>query len=384
MIDSFLALPAIYQIICIISLVLVIQLNLTVIINVIFGPMLETKGNIELFPKVSILVPARNEERNIDICIKSLLNQDYPNYELIILDDNSIDNTLKICKKFENLPNYRIIKGLSLPNDWLGKNWACHQLANQSNGEILIFTDADNFHHQNSVRNTVQYFQKYKLGMMSAFPQQITNTFSEKLIVPIIDLLIYSGLILWTTYKLKNKLFAAANGQWIAFTRDTYFKIGGHQAVKNKIVEDLSLSRLAKSCGIKTMTTSGTGVVFGKMYNNFTEIWNGLSKNIYGLTDYKPIPFILLLIIVIICGILPYLYLFHSELYYFAVIIVVLNIFGRILLAYKYKHNYFVAVIFHPISLLLLVLIGVNSYYKSSYGKLKWKDREINIKKEFK
>ncbi|MBX3042185.1 MAG: glycosyltransferase [Candidatus Kapabacteria bacterium] len=361
-----------------ISFILLI-LIFTAATNLFVGPFLRKKIEIRTFPMVSILVPARNEEKNIRRSIESIVNQDYPNYEIIILDDNSTDNTYKICLEYKNSDNFRLLKGGDLLPGWLGKNNACRQLAENATGEILIFTDADNFHEKFAVSNTVAYMQKYNLGMLSAFPQQFTNSFWEKLIIPVIDLIIYSGLILWTTFLLPFKVFAAANGQWIAFTRLAYDKIGGHNAVKHHIVEDVALSRAAKDAGIKTLTTAGTGAVYGKMYSNFGEIWQGLSKNIYGLTDFKAIPFFILLSLIFICGILPYFLLFDNELRPFATIAVALNILWRIFLSIGFKHSVVISTILHPLSLLMLISIGVNSFIASTFGTLKWKGRDIKI-----
>jgi chlorobactene glucosyltransferase len=215
--------------------------------------------------------------------------------------------------------------------------------------------------------------------MLSAFPEQKTESFFEMLIVPVIDLIVYSGLILWSTLIIPSKIFSAANGQWLAFTRESYYKIGGHDAVKNHIVEDVALSRIAKSLRIRILTCAGTDAVYGKMYSNIHEIWQGLSKNIYGLTDFKPIPFFALLLLIFSFGILPYILLFFEFTRFFAIILVSINIFWRFFLSVGYKHNILISVFLHPFSLMMLIAIGINSYIKSTYGELSWKGRKIKI-----
>lgn len=369
-----------YEIIAfsIISLTLFILL-FTTLVNISFGPYLRKAAQLNDFPKVSLLVPARNEEKNIRRLIESLLNMDYPNYEIIILDDNSTDDTYKICETYLSFPNFKLIRGGELLDGWLGKNNACRQLAENATGDYLIFTDADNFHENFAVRNTISLMNKYNLGMLSAFPEQKTETFFEKLIIPVIDLIVYSGLVLWSTLFIPLKIFAAANGQWIAFTREAYKQIGGHAAVRNHIVEDVALSREAKSKGIKVLTTAGTGAVYGKMYSSFKEIWFGLSKNIYGLTDFKPLPFFILLTMIFVCGILPYILLFSGKYFIIAFILVLINSIWRVLLSIGFKHNFFISVLLHPISLIMLISIGINSFIKSTFGELTWKDRSIRI-----
>ena len=122
---------------------------ITATVNAIFGPFFYKKAIVnetqesltsKNYPFVSVLVPARNEEHNIEKCLNSLINQDYPNYEIIVIDDNSNDDTYKIAKKFSNIyEKVKVIKGKALPKEWLGKNWACHQLFEQSNGEYLVY-----------------------------------------------------------------------------------------------------------------------------------------------------------------------------------------------------------------------------------------------------
>lgn len=353
---------------------------ITSIINSFTGPYISNDYGDSELDLVSMLVPARNEEKNIKKVIESLQNQKYPNFEIIILDDNSSDKTYEIAKSYANNDDrIKVIKGTELPNNWLGKNWACKQLADVSKGKFLIFTDADNFHNENAIINTVAKMKKYNLNLLSAFPEQKTITFPEKLIIPVIDLIIYSGLILWTTYFVKLPAFAAANGQWIAFDRNSYFELNGHEAVKTEIVEDVALSRHFKKNGKRILTCSGKNMIFGRMYSSFSEIWNGLSKNVFGLTDFKSIPFFILLIVLFVSTVLPYLLLASGYFIELSLIVIALNMLWRLILAINYKHNILISLILHPISMLVFILIGINSFTKSKYGSVKWKDRVIKI-----
>lgn len=355
-----------------------------VTINIVLGPYLKkTKINLQNYPKVSILIPARNEENNIKKIIESSLKQNYPNFEVIALDDNSTDKTYEIAKNYEATnSNFKIIKGDKLPAGWLGKNWACNQLANNASGEILIFTDADNFFENDAVIKTVSILNQYDLDMFSVFPQQITTTFWEKLIIPIIDLIVYSGLILKTSYYVPFSLFAAANGQWIAFKKSSYIQLGGHSAVKNQIVEDVAIARFFKKNKKKILVGAGTGIIYGKMYNNFRQIWLGLSKNLFGLTDFKTIPFFMILILMLLVCVVPYFLLFILSNYINMILfIIILNLLWRALLAINFKHNFWYSILLHPISILLIIIIGLNSFLKSKFGVLSWKGREIILKK---
>lgn len=360
------------------SFFFLIIFNFIVVFNALFGPFLQkTKKIKSLNYKVSILIPARNEEKNLKKCVTSIMNQNYENFELIVLDDNSTDDTLKILKNLQKKFNFKVLQGLPLENGWLGKNYACKQLSEHSTGEILIFTDADNYISPYAIENTVSYIDRYNLSFFSAFPQQITKTFWEKLIIPVIDLLLFSFLPLWANYLSKNPAFAAANGQWIAVIKDDYLLIGGHKSVKNKVVEDVSLCREFKRKNLKVMTASGKGVVFGRMYSKFYEIWEGFSKNIFGLTDFNLIPFFLILSILLISSVFPYFMLFiHLK---FAIILISLILLWRLILSLRYGHNPFISLFLHPVSIIIIILIGINSVIKYYKGGLNWKGRKIDL-----
>ncbi|MCX7737273.1 MAG: glycosyltransferase family 2 protein [Candidatus Kapabacteria bacterium] len=359
---------------------------ITVTINAIFGPFLKKgiKKQDELKSKktkVSILVPARNEEKNIENCLNSITSFDYPDYEIIVLDDGSTDNTYKILETYQSKhPNLKILKGKQTPYDWLGKNWACYQLAQEAKGDILIFTDADNWHRSDALTETIEYMNRYRLDFLSAFPQQITKSLSEKIFVPVVDLIIYSFLILWSTLLMKSSIFAAANGQWIAIRREAYFKIGGHSAVKSSIVEDIQLSRVFKKNSFRTLTTAGTDIVFGRMYHNFSEIWNGFSKNMYFIFGGNFFILFGIIFLLLLTGIFPYISLFFTTSFLFPIISISLIILWRAILSLRFKSNLFLNVIFHPISILFLILIALNSFIKIKTGKIEWKGRKIKVR----
>ncbi len=355
-------------------------LLIILIINVSAGPFLKTKKHINANPMVSILIPARNEAGNISECLEGLRNQSYNPLEILVLDDESEDKTAAIVKDISHMDDrIKFINGKALPRGWTGKNWACHQLSTVAVGEIFIFTDADNRYHPQAVENTVAWMQSLDLGMFSAFPQQITKSIGEKLIIPVVDLFLYSALVLWSTYFTKFVSTAAANGQWIAFRNKTYQQIGGHKSIKNKIVEDIELSRKVKRHGIKMLTTAGTGIVFGKMYSSFTEVWEGFSKNIFGILSSQTFSFIIILHTLLLIFVFPYFLLFFSKYFFGALILIGLGITIRFLASIKYKQPVLASVVLHPVSILMIYAIGINSFYQTKMKRVKWKGRTVSI-----
>ncbi len=336
-------------------------------------------------PLVSVLIPARDEARNIAGCLDTLLLQTYKNMEIIVYNDQSTDATTEIAGKYaQKYSKIRLLEGSQLPPGWVGKNWACHQLSQAANGDYLIFTDADNRYAPSAVRNTLGWMKKYNLGMLSAFPQQITKTFAEKLVVPVIDLILYGALPLWLAHSSRRPSLSAANGQWIAFTRESYQHIGGHQAVHNQIVEDVELSRRAKNYSINSMTLAGTGILFGRMYRSAGEVWQGFSKNLFGLVSYKTLPFFAILALFFTVGVLPYFLLFYPVYFKPALAAVITNMYLRLMLAIKYKHDILIPVILHPVSILATIAIGMNSFLSFKQKRINWKGRSLPIEAKMK
>lgn len=349
-------------------------------INIFAGPFLR-RAPRKRSGLVSVLVPVRDEEKNIAECIKSLAAQDYPDMEIIIYDDCSSDKTLKIARRYAaETEGITIIRGGEPPPGWTGKNHACHKLACAARGDVLIFTDADDRHSTDAVSRTVGYMQKWNVSLVSAFPEMITGSFAEKLILPMIDMIIYSMFILWSARFVPWNIFAAANGQWLAIERETYDKIGGHSAVRNFVVEDVAIARRAKKQGFKILTASGLSSVKSRMYESRAQVWQGLSKNIFGLTNYNVALFAMLLSILFASCVAPFIIIFILPGNIFVQAAVAGNLLWRTALSLRFRHNVLISVLLHPVSVTILIFIGINSWYLSNFRSVAWKGRNIKIR----
>jgi len=163
---------------------------------------------------ISILIPVRNEQDNILGLLQSIYDQDYIDYEVIILDDGSDDNTYSICEQFASKHHkFRIIKGKKLPHDWLGKNYACHQLAEEAKGDYFLFLDADEKVNDSLLNSAIHRMRLYNLGLLSLFTNQQMDTFGEKSVVPLMHYILLNLLPLRLVYLVKNSTVAAASGQ---------------------------------------------------------------------------------------------------------------------------------------------------------------------------
>lgn len=351
------------------------------ILNAITAPQLRKSPQPVAFPRVSVLVPARNEAENIGNCLSGLLAQDYPDVEIIVLDDHSTDETAEIAHRWQQRsPNLRLISGAPLPDGWLGKNWACHQLSEAASGDILIFADADTRHQPLAIRGTVGWMQRQQLGMLTAFLTQKTCTWAEKLAVPLIYLLVYSSLPLWLTRFSRSPSTVAANGQWIAFTRDAYEKLGGHTAVRSEIVEDMCLGRLAKSKHINQLAVSAASVIRCRMYHSADEVFQGFSKNLFGIVNYRMSGLVLLLGVLLFTGVLPFGLLFVPGVANFGIAAVALLLAIRIIAGWRFGISGGWGMLAHPLGVLLVCAIGIRSLWQYRNGGIRWKGRDIQSK----
>jgi chlorobactene glucosyltransferase len=342
-----------------------------------------------MLPFVSILVPARNEELNIRDCVESLLQQDYPNYEVIILNDSSDDKTSEILDEIKNKnPKLVILQGKPLAEGWTGKTYACKQLAENANGAWLLFTDADTRHKPCSLRGAMNIAIERNSDLLTVFPKMIMKTFSEKLLMPMLFFIAFVLLPFYFVDKKGFTKFAIGVGPFMLFKRSAYEKIGGYDSVKNAIVEDVWLSRKIKEHGLRLAAADGQNLCSVRMYRNFKEIWNGFSKNIFAGFNFSTPVLFTINFLYLILFFLPFVFLlmyatsnYQAGLTLILVFIQVIILYLiRILLTIKFKLG-FISTLLHPLGAFMVPVIAFNSWRWIASGKgSKWKGRIYQIK----
>ena len=233
-------------------------------------------------PRISVLVPARNEAQTIISCIESLTAQDYPAFEVIALDDQSSDGTgAQLDELAAQHPNLMVLHGNeSPPAGWNGKSYACFRLAAQAAGDWLLFTDADTLHTPTSIAQGIARAEGLQADLLSVFPRQITRSWSERIVVSfILDFLPLVGLDLWEVWRGTSSR-TAANGQYLLIRANAYRAAGGHEAVSDALVDDFALAKHIRSHGYRAALVDGTAMVSCRMYRSAREVWDGFSKNI--------------------------------------------------------------------------------------------------------
>jgi chlorobactene glucosyltransferase len=257
-------------------------------------------------PRVSVLVPARNEEAHIGDCVRSLLAQDYPDFEVIVLDDHSTDRTGAILADLSARDErLRVLRGRDLPDGWLGKHWACQQLSEAAGGELFLFTDADTRHSPGSVRHGVEALYAEGADLLTAFPHEETVTWAEKLVVPVVPWAIFTFLPLALAYRTASPAFSATIGQYMLFRASAYARIGGHAAVCGDPVDDIALGRRIKAQGLRWRLADATRDVSCRMYQNAGQVFEGFSKNLFAGFGFRLLPFILVWLWLAIVFLLP-------------------------------------------------------------------------------
>jgi chlorobactene glucosyltransferase len=255
-------------------------LGITAVANVLFFPRLKATQAAQQ-PRLSILIPARNETAVIGQTIHALLSQTYANFELILLDDQSDDGTGTTATQAAGGDGrFRLISGTPLPPGWLGKNWACHQLSQAATGDYLLFADADVRWAPGAVAALLALAQGEQADLLTVWPTQHTETWAERLVVPLMSFAILCYLPILPVHYTNLPAFAAANGQCLLFRRGAYEQVGGHTAVHHNVIEDVALAKTIKSHGLRLRMADGNRLVSCRMYQNWPEVRAGFAKNI--------------------------------------------------------------------------------------------------------
>lgn len=360
----------------------------TVVIAVVNLLLLKTLGRFpqaSRSPRVSILIPARNEAMRIERCVRSLLAQDYPDFEILVLDDQSTDKTRFIVAHLAaGTSHLRILDGITPESGWLGKHWACHQLAQAATGEYLLFIDADTTHTPSMLRDTVNAAIAMKTDLLSLYPIEEMGTWAEKLALPFVQYSSLGFLPSQLAAYLRIPIFAAANGQFIFFRREAYEALGGHASVRTEVLDDVMLGRRAVALGMRWRLVDGTRQVTCRMYSSATKLINGLSKNTFALFGSSVLVFTICILGMAAGWLQPFVVLLtalagHPLPHYPAHLaaIAVAEQMGVGVLIYSRTHVRPWLGFLLPATVLFIIAISVRSSILTLGGKASWKDRSL-------
>lgn len=336
---------------------------------------------------VSVLVPVRNEERNIPDCLRSLLLQGYPRFEIIIVDDHSTDRTVSTAHGLAGGdPRVSIIKSPTLPPGWIGKSFALHQAAQLARGDWLLFTDADVVHSPEALSSAIAFAKSNGLDLLSLSPLPECGSIWERIIQPRVFELLNARFDLRAVND-RTTAVAAANGQFILIRRQVYASIGGHAAVRNKVLEDVEIAKATKAAGFRIFFANTHSLATTRMYASLSEIWAGWSKNLFQLLDSSSLQVSLTILNLSLLSILPFvasitgLIMFAGQGGFGTVVQATAFASGALLLLIQtrftedYGQPRWLAMAY-PLGALMLVALIANSWYRNASGSgVTWKGR---------
>ncbi|MDH7515602.1 MAG: glycosyltransferase family 2 protein [Bacteroidota bacterium] len=348
-------------------------------VNLVYFRRLRPADSRETYRHMSVLIPARNEAGNIEHTVRSLLRQNHPHFEIIVLDDGSSDGTgERACEVAGGDPRFRLMAGSEPPQGWTGKNWACHLLAGAARGDILLFTDADTTYCEDALRKIDAALRNFRVDVLSLVPSQRMETFWKRVFMPMLQFVPMTILPTPLVTLTRFRVFTMANGQCLAFTRKAYQTIGGHETVCGAIVEDVWLARAAKRAHFRVRVMAGEDTVECRMYDSLGGIVRGFSKNIFPGFRYSLVMLAAVVLFNISTQVAPYGFLLAGpDAPWFPLVVAQVGVLTsmRAILAVKFRQP-LMSIFLHPVAVTLLVSIALRSAWQALFGAgSEWKGR---------
>lgn len=343
-------------------------------------------------PLVSVCIPARNEEANIEACVRSLLRQDWSRVEIMVYDDQSTDTTPEILARLaEEDHRVRLAPTQPLPEGWNGKQHACWRMAQAAEGSWLLFTDADVRFEPGCVRCAIGQGRARGVGLLSTFPRQVVGSAGEALLVPMIFFLLFAYLPMRRMRRTKDPAASAGCGQFLLVRREAYEAAGGHAAFRDSMHDGIKMPREVRRAGYATDLFDATALCHVRMYRGWSQAWRGFAKNAYeGLGSVGLLAF--LTVLHGLAHILPWAVLPLSGMVLLespgacpigftdpatpalAGAAVVLAVVQRMVLAARFRHPLWIAAA-HPLAVTLMTAVQWHSLYLHMTGRRAWRGR---------
>ncbi len=352
-----------------------ILLFLVSLINYLFRDPIGKGAIPPVDKKISVLIPARNEEQNLGNLLESLLRQEHPPHEILVYDDESTDGTAALVRQYEQQKGtIRLISSTGLPEGWLGKNHACYRLAQEAKGDYLLFLDADVRLESKAISRLLHYADHKQLSLVSVFPKQEFSSLGEQATVPIMNQILLSLLPLPAVRYLGFSSMAAANGQFMLFEKESYLDLQPHREFRMEKVEDIHIARHFKKSKRTIACLASEETVSCRMYRSTSEAIQGFSRNIH---HYFGGSHALALLYWLFHVVVPMVFLLSDNAIYF-LLVVVLGTARRSLNSLTSHQSMWLNNRMALIQHFYFAIILFYSYQKTLQKSFQWKGRSIS------
>jgi chlorobactene glucosyltransferase len=335
-------------------------------------------------PLVSIIIPARNEERTIEATVRSFLSQTYPSFELIVVNDRSTDATGTVLDSIASGDRrLNVLHGAPPPPAWLGKPWALHQGSRKARGELLLFVDADLVYAPEAISAAVDTLEAGDAAMITLLPHMQFGSFWEHVAMPMLAIAFFMTLPSWLGNRTKSVRLALGGGTGNLIRRSVYDSFGGHESLRTAVVDDIGLARVVRRHGHRTLALRADHLISLRMYHNAREIVEGFTKNMFAALGRSYLLVLFWLVVGLVCSILPYVFALTGDVA--AIVTVGLITLSRVLIFSSLRYRLDNAVLAHPLMMSLWAGIMLRSAWMTGVrGQVLWRGRIYEVESDLK
>jgi glycosyltransferase involved in cell wall biosynthesis len=349
------------------------------VLNLALIPRLRADRKPVREPLVSVIIPARDEARIIERTVRAFLAQTYPNLEVIVVNDRSTDRTGEILRTIGD-PRLRVLDGVEPPEGWLGKPWALHQGSRLARGELLLFVDADVAYAPAAVRAAVAFLEPRRPVLLSLLPYFEMQGLGENAAMPMMAMTCFTFLPTWISNRSRFAALAIGGGTGNIIVRERYEAIGGHDALKDSVVDDVALARLVRRSGDRTETVRADDLVSLRMYHGLSEVVEGFTKNAFAVFGRNYVVGILIEAGSVVFHILPYGLALAGDRISIATVVVITV--TRLILFRSLRYRLDNALLLHPVMVAIWTWIFLRSMWLTGIRRqLLWRGRTYDARR---
>lgn len=352
----------------------------TTLFNLALIPHIDAAEDVTPQPLVSVIIPARDEERAIERTVRGFLAQTYSSLEVIVIDDRSTDATGAILARLAaEDARLKIVHGEEPPPGWLGKPAALHRGSQQARGELLLFVDADISYAPDAVRAAVAYIQRSGATLIALLPHFEMKTLGEKIAMPQLPMTALAFLPTFLFNRSRIPRFGIGGGTGNMVRRDAYVAAGGHEELRDAVVDDVSLARLIRQHGGTTEAVRADHLVSVRMYHGTREVIEGFTKNSFVVFGRSITAALVISVLAVALHSMPYALVFYAPVRALSIATVVTISLTRLILFRSLRYGTLNALLFHPPMTLLWAYIFLRSMWITGIrGELHWRGRKYD------